>query len=111
MIKGIGTDIVKISRIQKAMQQEKFLEKVFTLRELETSRQKVESYAAAFAAKEALVKALGTGFRGIQFHDIEILHEENGKPYLCLYGKKEEKCHISLSHEKEYAIAMIVWEE
>lgn len=111
MIKGIGTDIVNISRIEKAMQQEKFLEKTFTPREREERKHKVENYAAAFAAKEAVVKALGSGFRGIGFHDIEILHEENGKPYICLYGKKEGKWYVSLSHEKEYAVAMVVWEE
>lgn len=111
MIKGIGTDIVNISRIEKAMQQEKFLERVFTPRELQERKHKVENYAATFAGKEAVVKALGRGFRGIGFHDIEILHKENGDPYICLYGKEEEKWHLSLSHEKEYAVAMVVWEK
>lgn len=111
MIQGIGTDIVKISRIAKAMEQKLFLSKVFTEREQAERLGKAESYAVAFAAKEAVVKALGTGFREIGFHDIEILHEENGKPYLCLYGEKKENWHISLSHEKEYAVAMVIWEE
>lgn len=110
MIKGIGTDIVKIERIHKALEKEGFLERVFTKKERE-ERKNPESYAASYAAKEAVVKALGTGFRGITFHDIEIFHEENGKPYLCLYGKKENSWHLSLSHEKEYAIAMVLWEE
>lgn len=111
MIKGIGTDIVSIARIQKAMEQEAFLQKMFSQREREEKKKKAENYAASFAAKEAVVKALGTGFREIAFHDVEILHEENGKPYVCLYGKKQENWHLSLSHEKEYAVAMVVWEE
>lgn len=111
MIRGIGTDIIEIERIQKALEIPGFKERVFTARERKERGKRVESYASAFAGKEAIVKALGTGFRNLSFQDIEILHEKSGKPYICLYGEKKENWLISLSHDKSVAIAYVLWQE
>ena len=119
MIKGIGTDIVEISRIEKSMENPRFLERAFTKAENEYFKNKnnpQESAAACFAAKEALLKALGIGFADIKIKDIEVLHNELGAPYIVLYDKLKEllgdnKVHISLSHSKNYATAVVVIEE
>lgn len=110
-IRGIGTDIIELERIEKALSIPGFKERIFTPRERKERGKRVESYASAFAAKEAIVKALGTGFRDISFQDIEILHEVGGKPYICLYGEKKENWFISLSHDRTAAIAYVIWQE
>lgn len=119
MIKGIGTDILEISRIKQSMENPRFLEKNFTLTENEyfiKKKMSPESVAAAFCAKEAFSKALGTGISGFSHKDIEILHNESGAPYIKLYNNARELCadkniHLSLSHSKNYATAIVVIEE
>ena len=122
MIIRHGIDIVEVSRIQKAiLKSDSFLKKVFTQKEIEyceTKKQRrYQSYAARFAAKEALLKALGTGWsQGIAWTDIETLNDEFGKPNLILYGKAKEvfetyglkNISVSLSHTKEIAIGSVV---
>jgi holo-[acyl-carrier protein] synthase len=123
MIYGIGTDIIEVSRIEKVMERDiGFREKIFTSGEItycETMKHKYENYAARFSAKEAFMKAIGTGWRfGIRFADIEVYHDEFGKPLIRLYGKAEElvkiegisKIHVSLSHVKEIATAIVIVE-
>lgn len=121
MIKGIGTDIIEIKRIEKAIQKDSFLKKCFTKKELEFFQQKkyaVETIAVTFAAKEAAVKAIGTGFRGFEINEIEVLRNEIGSPYFNFYGNFQKMCnsieidtiHVSLSHCKEYAVAFAVAE-
>ncbi len=123
MIYGIGTDIIEVSRIEKVMEREiGFREKIFTSGEIaycETKKHKYENYAARFSAKEAFMKAIGTGWRfGIRFLDIEVYHDEFSKPLIRLYGKAEElgkiegisKIHVSLSHVKGIATAIVVIE-
>lgn len=123
MIYGIGTDIIEVSRIHGVMEKDiGFREKIFTAGEIaycETKKFKYENYAARFSAKEAFMKAIGTGWRfGIRFADIEVEHDEFGKPLIRLYGKAEElakmerisKIHVSLSHVKEMAIAVVTVE-
>ncbi|WP_027308966.1 holo-ACP synthase [Caloramator sp. ALD01] len=118
MIKGIGTDIIEISRIKKAVEKKGFLERVYTKKELEYIKTKpTESAAGYFAAKEAVSKALGTGIKGFSFRDIEIL-KRDGAPYVVLHrgAKKiaEEKdiknIQLSISHCREYAVAYVVME-
>jgi holo-[acyl-carrier protein] synthase len=99
-----------------------FREKIFTAGEIsycETKKHKYENYAARFSAKEAFMKAIGTGWRfGIRFADIEVYHDEFGKPLIRLYGKAEElgrierisKIQVSLSHVKEMATAVVIVE-
>ncbi len=106
----IGVDIVSVDRIKKAILKDGFKEKIFTKKEIEyceLKKNKYESYAARFAAKEALSKAIGTGFRDLKFIDIEILNDKLGKPTIKY---KNFKIKLSLSHEKNYAIAMILLE-
>jgi holo-[acyl-carrier protein] synthase len=123
MIYGIGTDIIEVGRIEKVMGRDiGFREKIFTSGEIaycETMKYKYENYAARFSAKEAFMKAIGTGWRfGIRFADIEVYHDEFGKPLIRLYGKAEElvkiegisKIHVSLSHVKEIATAIVIVE-
>ena len=123
MIYGIGTDIIEVARIMKIMQKDiGFREKIFSAGEIaycETKKFKYENYAARFSAKEAFMKSIGTGWRfGIRFADIEVYHDEFGKPLIRLHGKAEElsrsegisKIHVSLSHLKEIATAIVIAE-
>ncbi len=120
-----GIDIIEISRIQKVLSShgEAFLKKVFTPREIDycESRKaaRFQCYAARFAAKEAVSKALGTGIcNGIKWTDIEVVTNENGTPCIILSEKALERfismngknISISLSHSKDYAVASAVLE-
>ena len=115
-IKGIGIDIVEISRVKYAVKNfgDKFLNKIFTETEKKyCKRRKKMSFpelAARFAAKEAYSKALGTGMRGIKWKQIETINDQKGKPLLMVRNKKCPKSQLSLSHSKEYAIAMVILE-
>jgi len=110
----IGIDIIEIARLEKAIARrgEGFLKRVYTDSELKLYRQKLPSLAARFAAKEAVIKALGKP-SGISLKDIEILADPNGKPLANLHGKAQSQAKemglkslaISLSHSREYAIA------
>jgi len=123
MIAGIGTDIIEVDRIQKSIENERFLEKIFSKNEIlycESKANKAQHYAARFAAKEAFSKALGTGFRSeIAFAEIEIINDELGKPSIKTSGKTSKlilqrnikTVHVTLSHVKEMAIALVILEE
>ncbi len=116
----IGIDIIEITRIERAMSRwgERFLHRIYTEPELRLCRQKPPSLAIRFAGKEAVMKALGTGIKGISWREIEILAEPSGKPLVHLSGKAQDKADdlgldtldISLSHSKEYAVAFVVGE-
>lgn len=100
----IGTDIVKISRIEKSIKNSRFLDDVYSPEE-QSYCKRAESYAGIFAAKEAYFKALGTGIK-LPLSDVEVRHTDNGKPYI--FGV--ENCDLSISHDGEYAIAtVIIW--
>lgn len=121
---GIGTDIVKVSRIKRLLEKhgERFVQRILHQNELEIFHQRKTSksyLAKRFAAKEALAKALGTGIaKGISFEEIEVINNEEGKPELILHGTASEiakqigveKLFISLSDEKKYAIAYVILE-
>jgi len=121
MIIGIGTDIIEIDRIERAIKKNNgFLNKIFTFREIEMFKERSmrsEVIAGNFAAKEAISKALGTGFRGFSLIDIEILRDELGKPIAYLSNKIEEniiaeyRLNVSISHNRTSAIAFAVLEE
>ena len=104
----IGIDILEVSRIKESIERTKgFKEKIFSIREIEyceSKKNKYESYAARFCAKESFVKAMNIS---IDFKELEILNEENGKPYMVYKGSKTNG-EVSLSHVKEYAIANIL---
>lgn len=121
MIRGIGTDIIEIYRVEKVIKRTKsFLEKSFTFREIEYFKLhglKGNVIAGNFAAKEAISKALGTGFRGFGLKDIEVLRDDLGKPIVYLsdniYSRldvKDFNIHVSISHSKENAIAYAIME-
>jgi len=124
MILGIGIDIVHISRIERAVQRfgDRFLHRAFCRQEIEYCNRKrnpCPCLSARFAAKEALVKALGTGFRsGITLGQICVENSDSGAPFLTLSGKAQEKArclaprniHISISHERDIAVSLVVLE-
>jgi holo-[acyl-carrier protein] synthase len=121
MIIGIGTDIIEVDRVARAISKEAFKKRVFTENEIAycESQKKEESFAARFAAKEAFFKALGTGWRdGMGITEIEILNDDLGKPSIYLSGKAKEvfeqkggtHIHLSLSHIKTQAIAFVILE-
>ena len=122
MIAGIGTDIIEIERVNKAvLKTPSFVTKSFTIKEqdyFKLRKNAPESIAGNFAAKEAVSKALGTGFNGFGLIDIEILRDEKGRPIVFLYGKAEQikkqknigNIWVSISHCKAYATAYAVAE-
>jgi len=121
MIYGLGTDIIEISRIKKAAQRESFLRRVFTEKEVILCRERhnfFASLAVRFAAKEAVSKALGTGFREFRWPEIEILSDSLGKPLVTLHGKARDiaddlgviNLEVTMSHSKDNALAFCVAE-
>lgn len=122
MIYGIGIDIVKIERMRTVVKKwgQRFLKRVFTEKELTYCFEKKEPYlslAVRFAAKEALVKAMGSG-APVSLTDIEVMNMESGKPLIKVDGKLKEifddksikKAHLSLSHEHDYGVACVILE-
>lgn len=121
MILGIGTDIIEIERIEKAiLKNERFIEKVFSKEEIDMFKRRnmnMEVIAGNFAAKEAISKALGTGIRSFSLNEIEVLRDELGKPIVKLSSNIEEiinkkyKFNISISHNKTTAVSFAILEE
>ena len=118
-----GVDMIEIKRIRDAIERygKGFVEKIFTPGEISycksRKRQKFQSYAARFSAKEAVSKALGTGIsRGVSLKDIEVMVTETGKPQVVLHGEAKKlferiggvSADLSLTHTKEYASAYVV---
>ena len=124
MIIGIGIDIVNIERIEKLMGRwgDHFLGRVYTEREISRCRRQSrppECFAIRFAAKEAFLKAIGSGLRnGIQWTDIEVENDPLGKPLLCLHRKAKEvlqtcrieRTFLTLSHDQPFAVAHVLLE-
>ena len=124
MIVGTGVDLVEISRVESILRRwgDQFLGRVFTSSEVhycEKFRNKGGRYAARFAAKEAVFKALGTGWgKGIRWRDVEITRGPEGKPNLQLGGRAAEvarelgvcRIALSLSHVNDYALAHVIFE-
>lgn len=124
MIVGIGNDIVSVSDIEQSItNNQRFVERVFSRDEQDYSNSKpnrYQHYAGCFAAKEAVMKAFGTGWnKGIQWKHIEIKHEISGKPRIELYLEAKryaeslqvKTIHISLSHTEQYATAVTIFEK
>ncbi len=118
MIKGIGIDIVNVNRIKEVLSRwgDKFLKRVFSLNEIDYCLKKTyphQHLAARFAAKEAFLKALGTSLdKGISLKDIEVKIDKNGVPFLNLSINKQYKpfknIFLSISHEREFAVAIVI---
>jgi holo-[acyl-carrier protein] synthase len=128
MIVGVGSDLIEISRIEHILKQHgnRFLTRLFTQSEIVYAQGKLNTAATLanrFAAKEATVKALGTGIsQGIHWQDIEVKNTVNGQPVVSLYNRAAEilkshtplgsivRIHCSLSHSHHYAYAMVIIE-
>lgn len=123
MIYGVGIDLVKIDRMKEVVEKwgQRFLERVFTAGEISYCYEKKNPYlslSVRFAAKEALIKAIGSA-GSVSLTDIEVINVDTGKPFLKINGRikdffKEKsisKAHLSLSHEHEYGVACVVLEQ
>lgn len=124
MIVGIGIDVAEVKRIRAVIesQGERFLRRVFTLEEVaycEKFKNKYERYAGRFAAKEAAMKALGTGWsRGVRWVDVEVVRARGGRPILELKGEARKVADrlgvkniaLSMTHTVEQAIAQVIFE-
>ncbi len=125
MIYGIGIDLVENDRMNKIIQKwgDKFLSRVFSESEVAYCGRHTQAhihYGARFAVKESFLKAIGIGLgRGVKLNEIEVVNEESGKPNLMLYGGAKEHfvqagietIHLSITHTKNYASAMVLLEK
>ena len=113
-----GVDIIEIPRIKRVLDRygQRFLNRVFTPAEIAYCRGRAPNLAGRFAAKEAAMKALGTGVRGVSWKDIEVIRADSGAPSLRLHGRAEKRAErlqmsemsLSISHSREYAVAFVV---
>lgn len=121
MIYGVGCDIVEVARVRKVFNSDRTLRRCFSDREVALLEGRPERIAGNFAAKEALAKALGIGFRGFSLRDVEVLRDELGRPFVsrdswagisAKVGVSEAlKIHLSISHERNYAMAVCMLEK
>ena len=115
---AVGIDVIELDRVQRLLERhpERFLARVYTPAEIAFCRGRVPELAARFAAKEATMKALGTGIRGVGWRDIEVLPNRRGKPLLLLHGRAAERAEalgltdldVSLTTAREFAAAFVV---
>lgn len=122
MLIGVGCDVIEIARVHKAVEREAFVQRVFAAEEIAYCRsrgkQAAASFAARFAAKEAVLKALGTGLRGGELTEIVVTNDELGKPRVQLKGYHAELAArlgiknicLSMSHSRETALAYVIME-
>jgi holo-[acyl-carrier protein] synthase len=113
-----GVDIIEISRVRRVLESygQRFLDRVYTPGEIAYCRGRAANLAARFAAKEATMKALGTGVRGVGWKDIEVVRQESGAPAIELHGRAKGRARrlgvvqiaLSISHSREYAVAFVV---
>lgn len=125
MIYGIGTDITEVKRFRKWLDNPEMTGRFFNIEEMPDAENMsegklLEHYASRFAAKEAFAKALGTGFSGFSLKEVFVSKDTDGKPFINVTGNAEkllgERCgnctvHLSISHEKEYAVAYVIIEK
>jgi holo-[acyl-carrier protein] synthase len=115
---AVGIDMIAIPRVRAVIERHdgRFLRRVYTPEEVAFCRGRVPELAARFAAKEAVMKALGTGAHGVAWREIEILPDRRGKPLVYLYGRAQERADriglraldVSLTHERDFAVAAVV---
>lgn len=118
MIIGSGVDLIEISRVSKAIENPFFCKRVFTEEELNEAKMLGNRLAGFFAAKEAMLKAMGTGLSTFSWQEIEVRHDSKGAPFFELNGKVRAflteksvtRIHLSISHCKEYAVAQVILE-
>jgi len=115
---SVGVDMVEIERVESAVKRwrGRFLNRIYTEAELKICGNRISSLATRFAAKEAIMKVLGTGAKGVNWQEIEILADDAGKPIINLYGKAADKARglnlsefsVSLCDTRQYAIATAI---
>ena len=124
MIRGVGTDLIELDRIARLYLQygDRLLNKLFTPREctyFAAWADPVPRIAGRFAAKEAVMKALGTGWSdGVRWRDIEVIRQPSGKPEILLHGRSGEifaalgaqHAHCTITHSRDYAMAVVIFE-
>lgn len=122
MIRGIGVDITSVARFERWCADDRLLSRFFHPQEVGDCRRQgaaaAMALAARFAAKEAFGKALGTGLRGFRLHEVQVVNDRLGRPFLTLHGRARRvfeaagggAVHLSLAHERENAVAMVVIE-
>ena len=113
-----GVDIIEIPRIAGVLERygQRFLRRIYTPGEIEYCRERPPNLAGRFAAKEATMKALGTGVRGVAWKDIEVVRAPSGAPSILLHGRARARAErlgvqeisLSMSHSREYAVAFVV---
>lgn len=113
-----GVDIIEISRVAGVFLRygQRFLNRIYTPDEIAYCRGRVPNLAGRFAAKEAVMKALGTGVRGVSWRDIEVARHESGAPSILLHGRAKRRAQrlgvceisVSMSHSRDYAVAFVV---
>lgn len=123
MIVGIGIDLLEVAKIEKDIQSNIYLRKVFTeteIAECKSVLNSAERFAGRFATKEAFMKAIGKGIRQeVWFTQIEVLNHENGQPYIQVNGEAEtaliaagvKNIYVSLTHTKQHAAAVVILEK
>lgn len=122
MILGTGVDIIEIKRVEEVFHTDRRMRRIFTEAEiLSIGGQNSSRLSGYYAAKEALSKALGTGIRGISFKEMEVLKDEAGRPYfnplplkdhlIRIFGTDRVKIHLTISHDRAQAMAMVIIEE
>ncbi len=118
MLTGAGCDLIEIERVKKACEKEAFFLRIYTENERRQAEGRPSVLAGTFAAKEAVAKVFGTGFRSFGPIDIEVLRDELGKPYVVLHANAKKiaeekgikKIEVSISNTKEHAMAFAVGE-
>lgn len=123
MISGLGTDLCEVERIRAAVERfgDRFLQRIYTPKEIAYASRKANKYerfAARFAAKEAGMKAIGTGMRGVKWHDFEVSNAPSGKPELKLHGNAAavaaklgvKQITLSMTHTASMAMAVVILE-
>ncbi len=115
---SVGVDVIEIERVAATLARfgDRFLERVFTEGETAYCRGRAPQLAARFAAKEAVMKALGTGTRGIGWREVEVTRKRTGEPGIALHGRAAERAArlgidriaVSLSHSRHYAVASVI---
>ena len=117
-MQSVGVDLIELWRIEAVLGRwgQNFLDKIYTINEQQFSKRRIPQLAARFAAKEAVMKALGTGIRGVGWREVEVTRKRGQPPFVLLHGRAKvraekmgiEEISISLSHSKDYAIASVV---
>ena len=115
---SVGVDVIEIGRVAATLERfgDRFLQRVYTPGEIEYCRGRAPQLAARFAAKEAVMKALGTGTRGVGWREVEVTRKRTGEPQIALHGRAAARAQhlgidrlaVSLSHSRDYAVASVV---